>query len=180
MDRERTVEPLYQKARAPYNAVLSLRRWFVMKTWLSSVASGAAGAVALTAIHELGRRQLPYAPRMDVLGMRALRRAIPAFQHERPRSSRLRGWALVGDLIANTIYYSAVPAKTRAETWGRATALGLGAGVGALLLPQPMGLGNPPDSEKRANQAMTVAWYVLGAVVAAAAANGMRNGRIPG
>jgi hypothetical protein len=149
-------------------------------SWLSAVASGAAGAVALTAIHELGRKQLPYAPRMDVLGMRALRRFVPAFEHERPRSSRLRGWALVGDLVANTIYYSAVPARTAAQTWSRAAALGLGAGVGALMLPEPMGLGEPPDSEKRANQAMTVAWYVLGAVVAAAAANGMRDGRISG
>ena len=150
------------------------------RSWLSSLMSGAAGAVALTAIHEVGRRQLPYAPRMDVLGMRALRRIVPAFEHERPRSSRLRAWALAGDLLANTIYYSAVPAKTSARTWGRAAALGLGAGVGALLLPEPMGLGTPPESEKRANQAMTVAWYVLGALVAAAAANGIRHDRISG
>lgn len=148
-------------------------------SWLSSLMSGAAGAVALTAIHELGRRQLPYAPRMDVLGMRALRR-MPAFEHERPRSSRLRAWALAADLVANTIYYAAVPAKTSARTWSRAAALGLGAGVGALLLPEPMGLGTPPQSEKRANQAMTVAWYVLGALVAAAAANGIRHDRISG
>lgn len=142
-----------------------------MRSWLTSLASGAAGALALTAIHELGRRQVPYAPRMDVLGMRALRRFTPALRHEAPRSGRLRRWALAGDLVANTMYYSAVPARSRTQTWTRAAALGLSAGAGALLIPAQAGLGEPPHSERLANQAMTVAWYVAGALVSAAAAN---------
>jgi hypothetical protein len=132
----------------------------MMRSWLSSLASGAAGALALTAIHELGRRQVSYAPRLDVLGMRALRRFTPALRHEAPRSGRLRRWALAGDLIANTMYYAAVPARSRTRTWTRAAALGLSAGAG-----------EPPHSERLANQAMTVAWYVAGALVSAAAAN---------
>jgi hypothetical protein len=149
-------------------------------SWLASLSSGAAGALALTATHEIARRQRPDAPRMDVLGMRALRRYVPGFEHEHASSSRLHRLALVGDLIANTIYYSAIPAKTTGQTWARAVLLGTGAGIGALLLPQPMGLGDPPHSEKPTNQVMTIAWYLLGAVVAAAAANGMRHERISG
>lgn len=140
--------------------------------------SGAIGALALTAVHEMGRRRLPYAPRMDVLGMRALRR-LPAFEHERPRSARLQRWALAGDLIANSLYYAAVPAASAASTWARAAALGVAAGVGALALPERMGLGEAPNSQRVANQAMTVAWYVAGALATAAAANGMRYGRLP-
>jgi hypothetical protein len=150
----------------------------MLRTTLSTLTSGAAGAVALTAIHELARQRVPYAPRMDVLGMRALRRIAPALQHERPRSSRLRRWALAGDLIANALYYAAVPGRTTSETWGRAAALGLSAGTGALLLPSAIGLGEAPDAERRANQAMTVAWYVAGALVAAAVANRMGHGRV--
>jgi hypothetical protein len=116
---------------------------------------------------------------MDVLGMGALRRFIPALQHEWPRSSRLYRLALAGDLVANTMYYSAIPARDRATTWNRAAALGLAAGAGALLLPETLGLGDPPSSELRANQAMTVAWYVAGALAAALAANSMRYGRLP-
>jgi hypothetical protein len=148
------------------------------RSWLSSMASGLAGAAALTAIHEFARRRVPFAPRMDVLGMRALRQYAPGFEHERPRSTRLRRWALVADLIANAVYYGAVPAATRAATWQRAAALGLAAGVGALLLPRPMGLGDPPHSEMHANQTMTVAWYVAGAVAAALTANGTRHARL--
>jgi len=144
--------------------------------WTTQLVSGVAGAVALTAIHELARRRVPDAPRLDVLGMRALRRWVPAFQHERPRSSRLRGWAVAGDLVANTLYYAAVPASTPGATWQRASALGVAAGAGASLLPKPMGLGEPPHRESPGNQWMTVAWYSAGALVAAAVAN-MLTGR---
>ncbi|MBS1817008.1 MAG: hypothetical protein JSU08_03680 [Acidobacteria bacterium] len=145
------------------------------RSLLTSLASGVAGAVALTAIHQAAQRRIPDAPRMDVLGMRALRRFVPAFEHERPRSSRLHRWALAGDLIANSLYYAAVPAKTTGATWARAAALGLGAGAGALWLPQPMGLGEPPKSASRANQLMTVAWYLTGAMTAAMAATALRR-----
>jgi hypothetical protein len=115
---------------------------------------------------------------MDVLGMRALRRYVPALRNERPRSGRLRNIALVGDLVANTLYYSAIAARDRNTTWTRAATMGVAAGAGALLLPQPMGLGHAPGSEVRANQAMTVAWYVAGALAAAFAANSIRYGRL--
>lgn len=172
------VEPLYQNVLRAYNGTDFATSPRMMRAWLRSLASGAIGATALTAVHELGRARLPYAPRMDVLGMRALRR-MPLFEHERPRSSRLRRWALVGDLLANSLYYASIPAATRRATWVRGAALGVAAGVGALALPTRLGLGEAPDAHRRANQAMTVAWYLVGAMAAAAAANGMRYGRLP-
>jgi hypothetical protein len=142
---------------------------------LSSLLSGITGALALTGIHELARRTLPDAPRMDLLGMRAIRRFVPGFEHEAPRSSRLRRWALAGDIVGNALYYSAVSGGTSASTWNRAAMFGVGAGAGALLLPGPMGLGGPPRGSSAANQWMTVAWYVGGALVAGAVANALRS-----
>lgn len=146
---------------------------------LRSVTSGAVGALTLTAIHEVARRRLADAPRMDVVGMRALRQFVPALRHDAPRSSRLHRLALAGDLAANTLYYSAIPARDAATTWTRAALLGLAAGASALFVPERAGLGNPPNSEVRANQAMTIAWYVAGALAAAVAANKMGYGRLP-
>jgi hypothetical protein len=48
--------------------------------------------------------------------------------------------------------------------------LGLAAGGGALFLPERMGLGVPPKSELLSNQVMTVAWYLVGGLTAAATA----------
>ena len=142
---------------------------------LRNLVSGAAGAGALTAIHELGRRLRPDAPRMDIVGMRALVQGMLRAGTPPPDFDGLHRLALAGDLAANSLYYSAIPAATRAATWRRAAMLGLAAGAGALALPPRMGLGDPPHSGSRANQVMTVAWYVAGACAAALVANAMRD-----
>jgi hypothetical protein len=132
-----------------------------------ALLSGVAGAAALTAVHQAARLISDNAPRMDVVGMRAIARGkeaagtssaadVPA--RENPA---LYNMALAGDLVFNSAYYSL------ATTWARGAALGLIAGIGALLLPRRMGLGDPPGSELLSNQAMTVAWYVVGGLAAA-------------
>jgi hypothetical protein len=73
--------------------------------------------------------------------------------------------------VSNSVYYAAVAAPTRRATWTRAVVLGAAAGIGALLLPEPMGLGPPPHSEHRGNQLMTLTWYLAGALTAAAVAS---------
>jgi hypothetical protein len=129
-----------------------------------SLTSGVAGALALTAVHELGRRRLENAPRMDQVAMRGLRRILPGEQRDPGRLHRL---ALAGDLVSNSLYYSVIAAPTRKATWMRAAVLGTAAGLCALLLPERLGLGAPENSEKRSNQVMTIGWYLAGAVAAA-------------
>ena len=131
-----------------------------------SLISGVAGAVALTAVHQAARAVTDAAPRMDIVGMRALARGITASGGDAPRSSnRLYLATLAGDLISNSAYYSL------ATSYTRGAAMGLLAGLGALFLPERLGLGTPPKSELLANQVMTVAWYVVGGLAAAATAD---------
>jgi len=75
---------------------------------LAALGSGLAGACALTAIHETARRVLPEAPRMDVLGMRAIARAFRAADAEEPPREQLRDLALAGDIISNSLYSTTV------------------------------------------------------------------------
>ena len=135
-----------------------------------SLTSGAIGALGLTVLHELARRRVSNAPRMDLMGIRALRRMSPKLHEPHVSSERLHTVALAGDLMCNSLYYAAIPGRTPTSTWTRAAVLGLAAGFGALLLPEPMGLGPPPHSDRRSNQAMTVAWYAAGAAATAVAA----------
>jgi hypothetical protein len=139
-----------------------------------ALVSGAAGAVALTAIHQLASRYVEDAPRMDVVGMRAIARGLLEMGVEPPAGERLYQTTLAGDLVSNTLYYSAVCCGGRAalET---GTGLGLAAGVGALVLPPVMGLGAPPHSDTWSNRIMTVAWYTLGGVVAGATWRALRR-----
>jgi hypothetical protein len=132
-----------------------------------ALESGAVGACTLTLVHEAARRVLPNAPRLDILGMRALSHVLPGGKPDNP--ARLRTYALVGDLIANTLYYSLVGAGNRKSSRFRGTLLGGAAGVGAVVLPPLLGLGRRPSARTPATQAMTVGWYVIGGLAAAAA-----------
>jgi hypothetical protein len=132
-----------------------------------AAAAGAAGAAALTGVHQLALGLTDAAPRMDVLGMRALRRSMRTAGLQPPSGRSLYNWTLASDLVSNGAYYALVAGP---RPWLRGAVLGLAAGVGALLLPQRIGLGHPPKSEYVTNQAMTITWYLIGGLVAAATA----------
>jgi hypothetical protein len=133
----------------------------------AAVASGALGAVVVTAVHQAARGVVPRAPRMDRVGMRAVARGMHALGAAPPTGRRLYNLTLAGDLVANTAYY-ALAALGGRHSVTAGTALGVIAGLGALALPRRMGLGDPPASDTRANQAMTIAWYTIGGVAAGA------------
>ncbi|SIR47629.1 hypothetical protein [Pontibacter lucknowensis] len=131
-----------------------------------ALVSGLAGAVAITIAHETLRRLVPEAPRMDVLGMRAISKTMKKAGAQPPESGSLRAWAMVGDIVSNSIYYSF--AGVGKGAWLRGGLLGAGAGAGAVLLPGPMGLGTDPSNRTNSTRVMTVGLYLMGGLVAAA------------
>ena len=146
----------------------------VAQDWTRSFIAGMCGAVALTAVHQLARRVTHEAPRMDVLGERAIARTIRAAGGTLPLQPTLHRWALAGDLIANSAYFSLVACGRDAHTWNRGVAMGLAAGAGALVLPRRIGLGDAPKSTHIPNQLMTVAWYLIGGLTAACAGRALK------
>lgn len=142
----------------------------------NALVSGAVGAGVLTLVHESARRRIARAPRMDVVGMRAIDHAMDGMDMELLDRRALRRAALLGDLVGNSLYYAGVVGRTPNDTWRRGLLLGAMAGIGAIALPERLGLGRPPNSGSWSNQLMTVAWYVIGGLAAAAAANAFRTG----
>jgi hypothetical protein len=135
------------------------------------LASGVAGAAALTAVHQAVKENVPDAPRMDVLGMRSIEKICEKFGIEAPQGSALFSSALVGDIISNSIYYSPVGMSKGTAAFGKGISLGLMAGLGALKLPQMMGLGSEPATKTPRTMALTVGMYVVGGLAAAAIAS---------
>lgn len=135
---------------------------------LESLNSGLAGAVALTAVHEIARRTIEDAPRMDLLGQRAIGNISEMVFGEQPSDEAMHETSLVGDIAANSLYYSLVGAGPREGAIIRGGVLGLIGGVGAVVLPGPMGLGSDPSNHTNATRAMTIAWYTIGGVAAGA------------
>lgn len=139
-----------------------------LSNWGRAYAAGVAGATALTAVHQLAQRVFDDAPRMDVVGETGIARGLEAAGRTPPTGLSLHRLALAGDLFANSAYYSLVACGSHAHVWRRGVVLGLAAGAGALALPRHLGLGDPPRSDRVPNQIMTVAWYLVGGLAAAA------------
>ncbi|TXK31566.1 hypothetical protein FVR03_19735 [Pontibacter qinzhouensis] len=131
---------------------------------LLAMASGLAGACFVTLAHESLRRVVPEAPRMDILGMRAIAKTMRKAGAEPPASDELHSWALVGDIVSNSLYYSL--AGTGKNAWWRGAILGASAGVGAVALPGPLGLGEAPSNRTDETKAMAIGLYLLGGLVA--------------
>lgn len=132
------------------------------------LAGGLAGATAVTLIHESIKAVVPQAPRMDRLGMEAIAKGLRKANREVPRQEALFTAALAGDLLSNAIYYSAIGIGGEKNIWLRSTLLGLSAGIGAVVLPAPLGLNERHSNRTITTQLMTIGLYVTGALVTTA------------
>ncbi|HEY9678960.1 MAG TPA: hypothetical protein V6C76_13205 [Drouetiella sp.] len=140
---------------------------------IRALINGFAGACALTVAHEVVRKTRPNAPRLDILGMRSVAKLLSSFGVEPPEGARLRQFALVSDLVSNTIFFAGVGAKPGLATWVKGINLGLGMGVGAITVPKNVGLGKDSDlltKRTTATAVTTVGLYVLAGLTAAAVA----------
>lgn len=144
---------------------------------LEAITAGAAGAAVLTLVHEAARRAVPGAPRMDVLGKRAITAGLRAAGAQPPPGDQLHAATLAGDLVANTAYYSLAGLGGADGAVARGGLLGLTAGLGAVFLPGPLGLGVAPSRRTPQTAVMTVAWYTLGGLVAGIVYGCLRNDR---
>ncbi|RIJ37856.1 hypothetical protein [Pontibacter oryzae] len=145
-----------------------------MNNAIKAMVGGLAGACALTLLHETARRLMPDAPRMDVLGMRSITKIMKKAGEEPPQNKEeLHNWALAGDMLSNSLFYSL--AGTGKDAWWRGAILGAAAGAGAVFLPGPLGLGEEPSNKTHKTQAMTIGYYLLGGMVAAAVGHALSS-----
>ena len=134
---------------------------------LKALGSGLVGAFALTLVHETARRYIEDAPRMDVVGMRAITKTLRAVDVDPPVP--LHEAALVGDLAANSLYYGLVGLGDPEDGLRNGAALGLAAGLAAVYLPEHLGLGRQPAKNSVETNLLTVAFYLLGGLAAGGA-----------
>ena len=112
---------------------------------------------------------------MDLLGMNAVARLMKGNDIMSMTASKLFPTAIAGDLITNSLYFSMADAGDKNKTLIRGALLGLGAGVGAVTLPKTLGLNEEATTRTTKTKVLTVAWYLIGGLVAAAAINLMQK-----
>ncbi|MDQ2656989.1 MAG: hypothetical protein M3Y60_06175, partial [Bacteroidota bacterium] len=142
---------------------------------IKSTIGGLAGACTLTLLNESVKRLDKDAPRMDLLGMNAVARLMKGNNILTQTADKLLPVALAGDLISNSLYYSMADTDDEKNTLIRGALLGLGAGLGAVVLPKSLGLNEDATTRTLKTKILTVTWYVIGGLAAAAAMNLMNN-----
>ena len=136
------------------------------RTILNALAGGAAGALTLTARHEILKHVSAEAPRLDRLGQEAVQKAT-SWIGIRPGKKALYRSALAGDVVANTGYYSLAAAGGRKHALWLGTILGLAAGMGAVLLPGPLGMNERNTKRTPDTIALTLFLYTASGLAAA-------------
>jgi hypothetical protein len=138
---------------------------------LSSALGGLAGACALTILNESVKKIDKNAPHMDLLGMNAVAKLMKGSGIKSLGSGKPEPASVAGDLISNSLYYGMANAGDKNKTMLRGALLGLGAGVGAVALAKPMGMNAEAEMQTTKTKVLTIAWYVIGGLVAAATIN---------
>lgn len=145
---------------------------------VKALIGGFAGAIALNLLHETVRRFDRQAPRVDLIGEEALSKGLKAVGFDPPQGDKLYAATLAGDILSNGMYYSAIGIGAPKFLWVRAAVIGLSAGIGALELPEPMGLDDTPVTRSGRTEVMTVSWYLFGALVTAAVLTAIKDKKI--
>lgn len=136
---------------------------------VTSTLGGLAGAAALTLMNEGVKKVSANAPRLDLLGQNAVAKFMKG--NDMISKTAQQFFPLAGDLITNSLFYGMARGTNAKNTMIRGALLGLGAGIGAVVLPGQMGLPERHTSKTKQTKLMTVAWYLLGGLVAAAVIN---------
>lgn len=134
-----------------------------------AIISGLVGALAVNLINETTRQFVPDAPRLDILGKRAIAFPLMEADIEPPPNNRLYWIALGGDIVTNSVYFSLVGLGDAKNAYRNGVLLGLIAGIGAVYLPAKIGLGEEMTARTTETAVMTVGWYLAGGLAAATA-----------
>lgn len=144
---------------------------------LTSVLGGLAGAAALTLLNEGVKRINVNAPRLDLLGQNAVAKFMKG--NDLMSKTAQQFFPLAGDLVSNSLFFGMARGDSSFNTLVRGTLLGLGAGVGAVALPEPLGLEEKHTNKNIETQLMTVGWYVVGGLIAALVINAIDDYKKP-
>lgn len=145
---------------------------------IKSTLGGLAGACTLTLLNESVKKLDKDAPRMDLLGMNAVARLMKGQNILAQTAGKLFPIAMAGDLVSNSLYYSMADTGNKKNTLIRGALLGVGAGLGAVVLPKTLGLNDEATTRTLKTKVLTVTWYLIGGLVAAAAINLLEKKRI--
>ncbi|UOE36990.1 hypothetical protein [Chryseobacterium oryzae] len=125
---------------------------------LKKLIAGLGGAIALNLLHETIRKNFNDVPHINELGEEALQKVAEANDIQLSDPDTIYAATLTGDIVSNAMYYAGTATNHEFIS-------GVAAGVGAILLPEKLGLDSTPVAENTKKKIMTIGYYTFGAIV---------------
>jgi hypothetical protein len=145
----------------------------------AKVGTGLAGALTVTAAHQLGKATSRRTPRMDLAGRRGIKKLFKGMGLRPPRGRRLQRAALGAELVSNSAYYALAAMPLAKRPVSRGALLGAAAGLGGVLLTPKLGLGWRPVFRSKKAPPLTGLYYLLGGIAAGAFARATLGRKTP-
>ncbi|WP_316825974.1 hypothetical protein [Pedobacter miscanthi] len=142
---------------------------------IKNLIAGLGGAIVLNILHESLKNSGKDMPHIDELGEEALQKSLAHFDSQIENKQTLYLTTLAGDLAGNAVYYSLIGGRN-SLIWPKAVIFGLSAGIGAVRLPKPMGLDPKHTAGNDTKAAMTITYYLIGALVTGAILKSLKRG----
>ena len=139
----------------------------------TQILAGLGGALVLNLVHEFARHGVRDAPHVQEIAEQGIDKIVDKAGLPKPEGNTRYGIALAGDIVANTVYYAQVGYGKNG--WTRGIALGLIGGIGTVLLPEKLGFDDRPVSKTTTTKILTIVWYTLGGITAAALNHALRR-----
>ena len=128
----------------------------------NKILAGLAGAVVLTLVHEVFRKNDPEAPRINEVATEGMEKLTGQSLSSSNKGTYLA--ALAGDLISNGIYFASAATPAKGNSFLTPLLSGLIAGTGGVLLPEKLGLNDNPVAGSDKKKGLTIGYYVIGAL----------------
>ena len=141
---------------------------------LHAFGAGLAGAVVLTVTHQILKKLVADAPRMDLMGEEALEKIADKTATKLPKKN-LYNVAMVADIAGNGLYYALAAIGKPKNATLRASLMGLAAGIGGVLLPKHLRLTNAYSNRTLTTRLLTMAIYSLGGLVSGKIASALQK-----
>lgn len=131
-----------------------------------NLLAGLGGAIVLTVLNESLKNLDDKMPRIDLAGEEAIQKTSAFLGSEITNKKTLYKTTLAGDILSNAAYYSLIGGNKK-NLWKRAASAGFLAGLGAVTLPKDMGLDDTPVAKSLTTKALTIGYYMAGALATA-------------
>lgn len=139
-----------------------------------ALIGGFIGAATVTLLNESLRKLSANTPRLDKLGEEATAKVVESVGGDAPTGDSLYATSMAADILSNTLYYSSAAANKDHPLFAGA-GLGIMAGLGAVYLPETMGLNRNHTAETDSKKWMTIGLYTLGGIIAGAVIKRLSN-----